>query len=237
MPYYPWARPGRKSDWYPSVTLFRQKCYGDWVPPFVEMQECLKRKVKPTGMTETGLVEFWSEHGRDKIENCRYVEGDEISVLTGLVKKHNVKSVLEIGINKGETAKAVLDACPEIEKYDGVEITEESTKTMNPHQQGERTWVGNKVGADVKNDKRVTIFMTKNGSRDFLTMQDYDLVFIDGNHAYEWVKSDIELAKSVSAKVVAWHDYGSEDGVTRAVDEFGDGVVRVLRTRIAYKKT
>ena len=31
MPYYPWAKPGNKSYWYPTVTLFRQKCYGNWI--------------------------------------------------------------------------------------------------------------------------------------------------------------------------------------------------------------
>jgi hypothetical protein len=62
-----------------------------------------------------------------------------------------------------------------------------------------------------------------------------DLVFIDGNHDYEWVKHDTDLALRLGAKIIVWHDYGTEPGVTRAVDELGEGVVRVLGTRIAFK--
>jgi hypothetical protein len=43
MPYYPWARPGNKSHWYPSVTLFRQRCYGQWDEPFAELLEEMKK--------------------------------------------------------------------------------------------------------------------------------------------------------------------------------------------------
>jgi len=34
MPYYTWAVPGEKSDWYDSVRLFRQEKYGEWDSPF-----------------------------------------------------------------------------------------------------------------------------------------------------------------------------------------------------------
>lgn len=45
MPYYPWARPGRTSHWYPSVTLFRQRRFGEWDAPFTEMDKCLRQKL------------------------------------------------------------------------------------------------------------------------------------------------------------------------------------------------
>lgn len=38
MPYYTWAVPGNKSKWYDSVTLFRQKKYGEWSEPFDEIR-------------------------------------------------------------------------------------------------------------------------------------------------------------------------------------------------------
>jgi len=37
MPYYTWAVPGEKSDWYDSVRLFRQKKYGEWEDIFEEI--------------------------------------------------------------------------------------------------------------------------------------------------------------------------------------------------------
>jgi len=30
LPYFTWTLPGEKSPWYDSVTLFRQKSFGDW---------------------------------------------------------------------------------------------------------------------------------------------------------------------------------------------------------------
>lgn len=235
MPYYPWARPGRTSNWYPSVTLFRQRCYNDWIPPFMEIEECLKRKLKPTGVTEVGLEEFCAEHQPSKFKDNWFVSGAELSVIEGLIKKHKVTSVLEIGINKGETAKKLLDACPEITRYTGIEITEDSASSMNQHQQHERVYAGKEVGALVKDDKRVKVFIAKNGSGDFHTKEKFDLVFIDGNHAMGYVWTDIELSKRVDARVVVWHDYGTEPGVTQAVDEVGAGVVRVMKTRVAYQ--
>jgi predicted O-methyltransferase YrrM len=49
-----------------------------------------------------------------------------------------------------------------------------------------------------------------------------DLVFVDGAHSYEYVLSDsrnaLRLLRSGSG-VIVWHDYGTWDGVTRALDE------------------
>ena len=45
LPYYLWAKPGSKTEWYDSVTLFRQKFYGDWTSPFIEINQQLKVKL------------------------------------------------------------------------------------------------------------------------------------------------------------------------------------------------
>lgn len=45
LPYYLWAKPGSKTEWYDSVTLFRQKFYGDWTSPFIEVNQQLKAKL------------------------------------------------------------------------------------------------------------------------------------------------------------------------------------------------
>lgn len=46
-------------------------------------------------------------------------------------------------------------------------------------------------------------------------------VFIDGNHAYEYVKKDIELwyPKIADGGFICGHDYGVYNGVKKAVDE------------------
>lgn len=45
LPYYLWAKPGSKTEWYDSVTLFRQETYGDWKAPFVKINHELKLKL------------------------------------------------------------------------------------------------------------------------------------------------------------------------------------------------
>lgn len=51
-----------------------------------------------------------------------------------------------------------------------------------------------------------------------------DIVYIDANHNYEFVKADIQAAKKLNPKVIAGHDYDMyHTGVRRAVaEEFGD---------------
>lgn len=60
----------------------------------------------------------------------------------------------------------------------------------------------------------------------------YDLVFIDGDHSYESVKQDAELASRVlkPGGILAFHDYDSESdpGVTQAVDELLSGGAQLL---------
>lgn len=42
LPYYLWALPGERTDYYDSVTLFRQTEYGDWKEPFSKISRRLK---------------------------------------------------------------------------------------------------------------------------------------------------------------------------------------------------
>ena len=54
----------------------------------------------------------------------------------------------------------------------------------------------------------------------------FDWVYVDGNHLYDYVRSDLALydPKVKPGGLIAGDDYGDagwwEDGVTRAVDEF-----------------
>lgn len=47
------------------------------------------------------------------------------------------------------------------------------------------------------------------------------LVFVDGSHAYDYVRKDSQTALRLVAKggTVLWHDYGRWEGVSRALDE------------------
>lgn len=45
LSYYTWAVPGTTSNWYDSVTLFRQKQYDNWDEPFKEIRSALRSRV------------------------------------------------------------------------------------------------------------------------------------------------------------------------------------------------
>jgi predicted O-methyltransferase YrrM len=51
------------------------------------------------------------------------------------------------------------------------------------------------------------------------------LVFVDGSHAYDYVKKDSETAMRLVRPegMVFWHDYGVWSGVTRALEELENG--------------
>jgi len=57
-----------------------------------------------------------------------------------------------------------------------------------------------------------------------LNKNKFDIIFIDGDHSYEWVKTDIlySLPLLKENSVLAFHDYCSP-GVEQAVDEFFKG--------------
>lgn len=68
------------------------------------------------------------------------------------------------------------------------------------------------------------------------------LVFVDGSHSYETVKSDSHAAMEMvePGGTVLWHDYGIWEGVTTALDEmaFHDGMslFNIRGTSLAYWK-
>ena len=71
-------------------------------------------------------------------------------------------------------------------------------------------------------DKYATFRMPSAEAERFVPMVDF--VFVDGNHAYEYVKSDLEFywPKIKPGGILCGHDYTNNDTcqVARAVDEF-----------------
>jgi hypothetical protein len=68
------------------------------------------------------------------------------------------------------------------------------------------------------------------------------LVFIDGSHAYEYVKSDTYATMDMIKRsgVIIWHDYGIWEGVTKALEEIESkekyGLKNIKGTSLVYWK-
>ncbi|WP_199621689.1 class I SAM-dependent methyltransferase [Paenibacillus alkalitolerans] len=147
--------------------------------------------------------------------------GIDIQPLVAFSRTFHPKTVIEIGIQRGETAKCILENSPWIEKYIGIDLLP-GARTSLPFQQGEIPAI---AGEYVKNDPRVELILKPNGSRD-LSPEDLpaaDLILIDGDHSYEGVLFDTLLARIIIRKggIICWHDYGNSHvpGVTKLINE------------------
>lgn len=137
----------------------------------------------------------------------RFMNPGELETLIALIRSVNAKAVLEFGINVGRTAQAILEYCPTVESYEGVDVPM-GYVTEKPVQRGE---VPEVVGELVKDDPRVSLIVRPTGSHE-LVPQDLapcDAVFIDGDHSRKGVLNDTALALEVvrPGGIVMWHDY------------------------------
>src|SRR5204862_498837 len=104
----------------------------------------------------------------------------------------------------------------------------------------------NTVGAQYKKHpeqaKKIIQVFGDSASLDWNALQGpFDLVFIDGCHHYSYVKSDTQNALKQLRKggVIAWHDYGMIEDVSKAVDEtagMDKFVIRGTRLAIGIKQ-
>lgn len=133
-------------------------------------------------------------------------------IISNLIHQNNYKTIVEIGVQQGRTTKYVLENCPLIEKYIGVDISDSS---------------------GVSDSRFVFMKMRSTTASLIFPSQSVDLVFIDADHSYESVKDDISHWKSKVKKggILCGHDYGNEfhPGVKKSVDEhFGNNGLEIV---------
>ncbi|WP_255255277.1 class I SAM-dependent methyltransferase [Bacillus pseudomycoides] len=112
-------------------------------------------------------------------------------------------------MQRGETAKCILNNSPWIEKYIGIDLAPGSQTSLSAQQHE----VPQIVGEYVKDEPRVELIIKPNGSRDIKPsdLPTADLIFIDGDHSLKGVMLDTLLARQVIRKggIICWHDYGN----------------------------
>lgn len=134
------------------------------------------------------------------------------------INQNNYKKVVEIGIEAGATAEYILNNCPNIEKYYGIDI-------IKPHN------FSNEVFNKFNNFEHITK-PAHEVSKQFED-KSLDLVYIDGNHEYEEVTQDITdwIPKIREGGIICGHDYSKYyyPGLIEAVNkQFLDGVGLLL---------
>ena len=149
------------------------------------------------------IKKFYEEHP----STDRVISEEDHNVLFRLIDEHNIKSVFEIGTWKGYTS-ALINSHPQIEKVKTIDINEEIVTDYKhaTHILRDKKFYGEYIkGTDVElefcDSKKYT--PAEN--------EQYDMVFIDGNHAYDYIENDTKLALSLNPKIIVWHDYESSN--------------------------
>jgi hypothetical protein len=148
----------------------------------------------------------------------------------------DVKTVAEIGVNRGETSKIFRQRFPQARLFliDPWQLTSEYLCSATPISRKQKHYdkAYSFVTEQFKNDSHVTILRMTSLEAIAHTPEQFDLIFIDANHEYLHVKQDILawLPKVRPGGIIAGHDYEPSipmfSGVKQAVDEiFGNKIM------------
>jgi hypothetical protein len=164
-------------------------------------------------------------------------------VLYELMKGKNPEVGAEIGIKTGQMSIKVLSFLPSIKTYYAIDPWKwypDFKKMVNPKKQ--KRWNQKQMDAffdKFKNDSKAfkdkikILRMTSKEAAEHIPDGSLDFCFIDGNHAYEYVKEDIQLylPKVKKGGLFGGHDYNLKLGgihrgdVKKAVDESFDDFI------------
>lgn len=185
----------------------------------------------------------------------------EYNVLLALEKLVMPRKILEFGTAFGETTYLLALNAPESARVWTMDLDEEGLKRskfyMGPAKQEykqfedydpRRDWdVAHRVFGkkryfnDTPQAYVITQILGDSTTYNYSQLpQDFDFIFIDANHDYDYVKSDTLNSMKIAKKgycCIVWHDYNRTDcpGVQKYLDELAKekDIYHVEETRIA----
>ena len=147
-----------------------------------------------------------------------------------LIKDYHCQVVAEIGVFRGVLAKEVIERCC-LQRYylidpwrpfggEGAQSYVEVITQDQWDDMCQQIYVELGVCPEVRIIRLDSIRATRLFEPE-LRFRPLDMVFIDADHSYEHVKQDIEAWYPLIKKggIISGHDYGSYQGVIRAVNE------------------
>ena len=152
----------------------------------------------------------------------------ELVVLSGVVRATKAKSIFEFGTFDGRTTRNLAANVPADRSVWTLDLPASSmTDLAVPIDRQEQKYVTKQRSGeryrDTPEEGRIVQLYGDSGSYDFSKLLGaFDFVFVDASHAYQYVINDSLIALELLSSrggIIAWHDYGRWDGVTRAVND------------------
>lgn len=135
--------------------------------------------------------------------------------------------IVEIGVFKGRSARAILDSLPYESTLYGVDRHEPYSDEGVRDFLGEHSW--DQVSEEMKHNladkilSREFVYFRESSARAALRFHDHtiDMIFIDGDHNYRSVLNDITAWERAvkPGGLICGHDYNVHPDVKLAVDE------------------
>ncbi len=172
-----------------------------------EYEDHLKKKYGKTHFPTVDINYFI--HGREEVNHYTFLEGGswitDLALLKSIGAKYKNPDYLEIGSWRGESIANIADL--EGSKCTSINLSPEQIIAMGLPEK-----YANEHGCLIKNRRNIKTVYADSLKFDFSELnQKFDLIFVDGDHSYNAVKSDtanvFKLLKNDKSCIV-WHDYG-----------------------------
>ena len=162
---------------------------------------------------------------------------EDMRTIMGLLEQVRPKSMLEIGVNEGRTAKQILTNIPTIERYVGIDLSDRGKQDDYSRQNAHI--IPDTPAKFVINDPRFRLILRPHGSFDVTANElgEFDVVFVDGDHMLWGIMHDTGLAKRCATKLIIWHDYNDLEAKP-FIDFLRDylPIVHRIGTSVAFSK-